>query len=107
MSTYNPVSQAFIDGKALRHNRTTTDGEALYLHGNRIAWREPNGDISMTLAGWPTQLTRDRLNGLCELLYGTRPWHQKDGAQYHNDTCVSADQIITYHNIELTQLAAE
>lgn len=36
----------------------------LKLHGNTIAILDSNGDIEITTAGWNTNTTRDRLNGL-------------------------------------------
>ena len=68
------IAQAFIDRKPARAARTTTDGKELRLHGNLIAWFTPQdtasglNDIAMTLAGWPSVTTRERLNGLLTLL---------------------------------------
>ncbi len=39
----------------------------LFLHGNLIA-SMMNGELMMTLAGWPTPTTRERLNGLLVVL---------------------------------------
>lgn len=37
----------------------------LKLHGHSIAWWNTfTGDYEVTLAGWPTPTTRERLNGL-------------------------------------------
>ena len=47
-----------------------TDGNALFLHGNKIAeyaslYKNDGDDsINITLAGWDTVTTRERLNGL-------------------------------------------
>ena len=101
------IAQAFIDGATARAARTHTDGEALYLHGNRIAWFDKSNDLHLTLAGWPGVTTRERLNGICELLYDSRPFHQKRGVQFHNDSKIGDHTIITYHNITPVQLAAE
>ena len=55
----------------------------LVLHGKVIAKRsiEDNSSVQVTLAGWPTVTTRDRLNGLCHLL-GNGRFYQKDHEQY-------------------------
>jgi hypothetical protein len=53
----------------------------------------------MTLAGWPTVTTRDRLNGLHLFLTGDRPFHQKKGVQYYNESSINADTVITVHMI--------
>ena len=93
------IMKAFLNRKSCRRQRTITDGSAVYLHGNRIAWREPNGDISMTLAGWGTPTTRERLNGLCMLLIDKRPFNQRKHEQFYHDDPIDTDQVITIHNI--------
>lgn len=98
------IAEAFIAGKSARADRTTTDGKAVYLHGNRIAWRDDSGDVHLTLCGWPTVTTRDRLNTICDYLIGNRPFHQKKHTQYFNDNEIGARQIITIHTIEVTPL---
>ena len=40
-----------------------TDGEALFLHANKIAEFRADG-LWITTAGWDTNTTRERLNGL-------------------------------------------
>ena len=93
------IMTAFLAGKSAISARSRTDGSNVYLHGNRIAWREPNGDICMTLAGWGTTTTRDRLNGLCELHMGKRPYSQRKGYQFFDDMPISVSQVIAVHNI--------
>lgn len=90
------VVEALLDKKPLRMARTHTDGENLYLHGNLIATvtRYPNGgihEVKMTMAGWPTVTTRERLNGLIQSVAQrvTGTWtnagfFQKKGKQYYN-----------------------
>lgn len=94
--THNIVT-AFMLRNPKREARTHTDGDNIYLHGNRIAWRNKDGSISMTLAGWPSTTTRERLNGLCERVMGTRSWHQKNYKQFFDDIQVSDSAIITVH----------
>ena len=71
--THN-IATAFIARKPARAARTSTTGEVLKLHGNPIAWHLPQdtgtglNDIALTLAGWPSVTTRERLNGLLTLL---------------------------------------
>jgi hypothetical protein len=50
------------------HNKKTlgnthTDGQALYLHGNKIAEYRSDG-LYVSSAGWKTKTTKERLNGL-------------------------------------------
>lgn len=62
------IARAFAEGRPAAAARTMTDGTALYLHGRRIAQREPDGRVWFTLAGWPTKTTRDRLNTAAHVL---------------------------------------
>jgi len=55
--------EAFERGEVKSIGNTRTDGHGLYLHGNKIAeWRE--GEVYVSLAGWDTVTTRERLNGI-------------------------------------------
>ena len=82
----NDAVAAFMKGKPFSRGNTTVtnDGDlvVLSLHGNAIA-RHSNepASMSITLAGWPTPTTRERLNGIP----GVHVW-QKDGKQYLNNT---------------------
>lgn len=87
------VCEAFINGKKKSAGNTRTDGEALFLHGNKIAERREDG-IYATFAGWPTVTTRERLNGLCELLGLGRPFRQRRYNQhFKNKPILSSDWI--------------
>jgi hypothetical protein len=59
---------AFIAGVKCTEGNTFTDGKELLLHGNTIAWKNEDGDTFITCAGWNTNTTRERLNGLLEML---------------------------------------
>lgn len=88
---------ALLDGKNIRLARTTVDGDCLMLRGNTIAkvTRFEFGgikQIEMTLAGWPTPTTRERLNGLIQgWAYRatgtyTKAWFsQRKGKQFFTD----------------------
>lgn len=58
------ISDAFIAGKAKTIGNTTTDGTKIWLHGNAIARRNENGSIEISSAGWQSNTTKERLNGL-------------------------------------------
>lgn len=68
------IAAAFIERKPARAARTATDGKAVELHGNKIAWHLPQdsatglNDVALTLAGWASVTTRERLNGILTLL---------------------------------------
>lgn len=76
------IARAFAAGKAARGARTHTDGNAIYLHGNRIAQREANGAVWVTFAGWGTATTRERLNTLCNVLGVPHGFFQRNHAQH-------------------------
>lgn len=54
---------AFLGGQKYSKSNTSTDGKNLYLHGNLIARRGSDG-IQITNAGWPSNTTKERLNGI-------------------------------------------
>lgn len=64
------ICRAFEMGASKSIANTMTDGNAIYLHGNKIAEHnslfanDGNKSINITLAGWNTNTTRERLNGL-------------------------------------------
>ena len=76
------VCGAFLARTPANGKNTRTDGKALYLHGNKIAWWD-GYMLCLTMAGWPTVTTRERLNALCELYLGRRPFYQRGGEQYY------------------------
>jgi hypothetical protein len=61
------ICTAFIEGRPARSANTWTDGEVLFLHRQKIAWKDGNG-YHFCLCGWNTPTTRDRLNGVFDLL---------------------------------------
>ena len=58
------VKQAFEQGKAKKVGNTETDGQTVWLHGNAIVKRDPDGLVRWSLAGWNTPTTRERVNGI-------------------------------------------
>lgn len=59
----NQITKAFLECKTLKIGNSRTDGNSLYLHNNRIAWHD-GSNIIITNAGWFSNTTKDRLNGL-------------------------------------------
>ena len=56
---------------------------ALFLHGNCIAkQKRDNGELLITLAGWPTPTTRERLNGLLQTMDQPIRLYQHKHEQY-------------------------
>lgn len=56
--------RAFREHRPLRVGNTETDGWEYRLHGNVIA--ENDGAVMVSLRGWNTPTTRDRLNGIAQ-----------------------------------------
>ena len=59
------IVKAWARGKCCTNGNTATNGDSIWLHGNAIVWKTGDADIiALTLAGWPTVTTRERLNGV-------------------------------------------
>lgn len=94
------IVTAFLAHKPANGARTRTDGASLWLHGNRIAWHDDNG-ICMTMCGWGSVTTRERLNGVCELLIGRRPYHQVKHEQFYDEQPINAHDVIHIRQLNL------
>lgn len=57
------IVRAFLNGETLRIDNSYTNGQDLFLFGNKIAVRTGNG-LWISNAGWKTKTTKERLNGL-------------------------------------------
>lgn len=77
------VVGAFLRGEACSLKNTRTDGRHLWLFDNLIATNTPNIGMHITTAGYDTQTTLDRLNGITgvyvkkrngQLYLNGRPW---------------------------------
>ena len=73
------ICRAFNQGEARNIGNSSTDGVALFLHGNKIAEKR-NGSLWITNAGWSTNTTKERLNGLYSVSI-----YQKKGVWYLNE----------------------
>ena len=58
------IKDAFEQGKPRKIQNTETDGKTVWLHGNAIVKRDPDGLVRWSLAGWNTPTTRERVNGI-------------------------------------------
>ena len=54
---------AFENGRNFQLSNTVVKNNAMYLWGNKIAWYD-NGDLYISMCGYNTNTTRERLNGL-------------------------------------------
>ncbi len=79
------IAKTFLNHEKAVTTRTRTDGESVFLHGNKIAfWNY--GDVKpalcFTLAGWPSVTTRERINGILELSGSNWRVKQHKGEQF-------------------------
>ena len=59
---------AFVMHRSAASGNTWTNGSELYLHGNLIArWENEGETLALSLAGWNTPTTRERLNGVLQI----------------------------------------
>ena len=61
------IKEAFEQRKVKTIGNTHTDGQSVWLHGNKIVTRDASGVVRATLAGWNTPTTRERVNGITGL----------------------------------------
>ncbi len=58
---------AFLNGQNMAVSNTMTNGKSLYLWGNEIARFNADGKLEISLCGYNTVTTRERLNGVLTL----------------------------------------
>ena len=58
------ICNAFENRRKMTMSNSHTDGNVLYLHGNAIARFSEEGDLEISNAGWTSNTTKERLNGL-------------------------------------------
>jgi hypothetical protein len=88
---------AFVNGRDFSSGNTSViDNGAtrMYLHGNMIAERS-DGTTKVTLAGWPTPTTRERVNGVLAALDDPRRIYQRGFAQYIGANIDDSEREIT------------
>jgi hypothetical protein len=91
--TANAVN-AFLNHNASSHGNTAVvnypDRTELQLHGNTIA-KLCGNTLYITFAGYPTKTTKERLNGLFNIRYGTRPFYVKQHVLHYDDNPIDDD----------------
>ena len=90
------VLLAFFQGKPARVVNTETDGTEVRLYGNVIARRNKDGTLMLTMAGWETSTTRERLNAVLiflNLSYEFR-FRQRKGRQFFGNVEISSDDEV-------------
>ena len=79
------TAEAFLNHTKKSSGNCCSTGDDYVLHGHSIAWwsygRE-KPEIHFNLRGYPTVTTRDRINGILELLASQYRVRQRDYTQY-------------------------
>lgn len=88
------IAAAFNEGRAARRSNTRTDGNAIYLFGHRIVERRANGSVWVTLAGWNTTTTRERLQPFAEFRTVGADKRRQGGQAFCNGKPVDSDSWI-------------
>jgi len=92
------IRRAFYAGKKKTSNNTVTDGARVWLHGNMIAehYKTDTLDgIRVSLAGWNTVTTRDRVNGLLDSIAPGRFVQRNHGAYFSDWRCEDGKEVLT------------
>ncbi len=82
------IKAAFIAGKSKTVSNTRTDGQSVWLYGNKIIEKRPDG-IFASLAGSNTPTTRERINGITGASF-----YQKSRLAYFNGEEISPSDWI-------------
>jgi hypothetical protein len=82
------IVAAFMMRETKRIGNSYTDGTTLYLHDNAIAKFDEYGRLWITNAGWKSNTTKERLNGLPGVSI-----HQRNYTWYLNDEPWNGDWV--------------
>ena len=88
------IRDAFQNGTARASGNTMTNGSSVYLHGNEIIKRQGER-VLITLAGWPTVTTRERLTGITGANI-----YQRNREQYLGDSIIDETAWYDYETGE-------
>lgn len=73
------IAMAFLAGNAKALSNTSTDGYYVYLFGNIIAHKTDTDVIKVSLAGYNTATTRERVNGILRTAGSSKSLSTKKG----------------------------
>lgn len=90
------IVNAFVKGETKRIKNTETRDHELYLHDNKIAWFDMSNQVLyMTLAGWPTVTTRERLNGLLTAMCPSHEgFYQRNHKQFFGNEEIASNDVV-------------
>lgn len=71
------VVGAFVERRRCSKSNTWSDGDGLYLFGNRIAWWDLNNRLWIDTCGWKSATTKERLNAIpgVKIVQKNRVWY--------------------------------
>ena len=71
------VVGAFVERRRCSKSNTWSDGDGLYLFGNRIAWWDLNNRLWIDTCGWKSTTTKERLNAIpgVKIVQKNRVWY--------------------------------
>ena len=101
----NEIAQAFKRGEKLTKGNTYTDGKKVFLHSNLIAEKQHPDKLAITLAGWPTVTTRERLNAILNICGWDQYIQQSEGEQYiingsnNSKHLMPVDSFVTFRRV--------
>jgi len=77
------AASAFINDYNFNLSNTSVYNKAMYLHNNKILWKDESGAICFSLCGWDTLTTCARLRAA-----GLKINHKR-GKLYYDDIAIS------------------
>jgi hypothetical protein len=99
------IVDAFLNGynKTISNSTVFVDDcnvARLYLHGNCIAIKR-KGRVSISNAGWESVTTKERLNGLLEVMGDGRRIYQRKGTWYWSGEDWPEDEFPFFQEVYL------
>lgn len=89
------IAKSFLENKTHSLSNTSTDGKSIILFGNTIVRKIDDHKYVITLAGWNTPTTRERLNTFLNLIEYKDRFYTKKGKAYFGDKEIcSKEEII-------------
>lgn len=93
------AAAAFLNNYNFNLSNTSVYNKAMYLHNNKILWKDESGAICFSLCGWDTLTTCARLRA------AGLPINHKRGQLYYDDIAIIAWESYKINdNDTITQL---
>jgi hypothetical protein len=72
------------------------------LHGNLIAcaFHTDRPVLRVSFCGWPTPTTKERLNGIFDVLNNERPFHTIGFEMHYNGKLIDDNKWLTFHFVD-------